>query len=537
MGSAASTSKGAEDQGIVQLERRLQASGDLPFLQRAFSHLSASGSGSMSHSIPSMTLQDCFSLMPLKTRADSTVLVFISQLGPAISHNFFRTPSGQVDWPLFVTGFDRCCKQGLGADRLKSLLTLFGDGESNGPLPGLHLEENKDLVGFVTVDQVHDLLCLCWLMMCHARLRTSIKLAGSANSNEMDITLPDLRPLYNSFYAAATGSYPDKSTDVSSKEEILVERLCSWILTVIPGISECMAQYVQAQLQRLGSENNEVSLLSTRSAWQLQLGLLTSGTAWSIGLSSRDSSTKQLISAAYDLWGGSESYPSLIYRASNHGRGMNRFWTRVEGYKGPLLMLISATTKDGDESESVSKRKKWIVGALIPGGLDNKENFYGSSGCCLFAVAPNFLPLRSTGRETNYVYSYKKTPGTIYRSHPIPEGVGFGGSMGRERLWLDADFAFLTVHHHAVDKTYHSGALVPGQGYAAVQGEVGEVEVWGLGGTDADEQQAKFQHRENLFAEQRRKVDLKSFGNWQDSPEAAMMDMVSNPQKAAREER
>lgn len=75
------------------------------------------------------------------------------------------------------------------------------------------------------------------------------------------------------------------------------------------------------------------------------------------------------------------------------------------------------------------------------------------------------------------------------------------------------------------------------QGYATVQGKVGEVEVWGLGGLDADEQQAKFQHRENLFGEQRRKVDLKSFGNWQDSPEAAMMDMVSNPQKAAREER
>jgi hypothetical protein len=46
----------------------------------------------------------------------------------------------------------------------------------------------------------------------------------------------------------------------------------------------------------------------------VQLGLLTSGTAWSIGLSSRDSSTKQLISAACDLWGGSDSYPSLIYR-------------------------------------------------------------------------------------------------------------------------------------------------------------------------------------------------------------------------------
>lgn len=46
------------------------------------------------------------------------------------------------------------------------------------------------------------------------------------------------------------------------------------------------------------------------------------------------------------------------------------------------------------------------------------------------------------------------------------------------------------------------------QGYATVQGKVGEVEVWGLGGLDADEQQAKFQHRENLFAEQRRKASI-----------------------------
>ena len=45
-----------------------------------------------------------------------------------------------------------------------------------------------------------------------------------------------------------------------------------------------------------------------------------------------------------------------------------------------------------------------------------------------------------------------------------------------------------------------------GQGYAAVMGRVGEVEVWGLGGASADEQQAKYQHRENLFSEQRRKV-------------------------------
>lgn len=45
-----------------------------------------------------------------------------------------------------------------------------------------------------------------------------------------------------------------------------------------------------------------------------------------------------------------------------------------------------------------------------------------------------------------------------------------------------------------------------GQGYGAVKGIVGEVEVWGLGGARADEDQAKYQHRENMFSEQRRKV-------------------------------
>lgn len=67
------------------------------------------------------------------------------------------------------------------------------------------------------------------------------------------------------------------------------------------------------------------------------------------------------------------------------------------------------------------------------------------------------------GRETNYVYSHKRTPGTVYSSHPKPEGVGFGGSQGKERLWLDDEFLNVNIRHHALDKSYHPGPLVPGQ--------------------------------------------------------------------------
>lgn len=77
-----------------------------------------------------------------------------------------------MEWPSFLAGYDTCCKQGLGAVRLKILLSLFLRGkDENNLLPGLHVEGSEDLIGFVTMSQLQDLFSLCWLMMCHARLR------------------------------------------------------------------------------------------------------------------------------------------------------------------------------------------------------------------------------------------------------------------------------------------------------------------------------------------------------------------------------
>ena len=50
-----------------------------------------------------------------------------------------------------------------------------------------------------------------------------------------------------------------------------------------------------------------------------------------------------------------------------------------------------------------------------------------------------------------------------YDPHPKPVGIGFGGSMGNERVFMDEDFAKLTVRHHVVDKTYQPGSLFPNQ--------------------------------------------------------------------------
>lgn len=110
--------------------------------------------------------------------------------------------------------------------------------------------------------------------------------------------------------------------------------------------------------------------------------------------------------------------------------------------------------------------------------------------------------------------------------------------------------------------------FVCAQGFLPTEASVLEVEVWGLGGKSAREIQDSYKKREELFTGQRRKVtkylqefdciwlsyivlmsiflqcrskrlqiDLKTFANWEDSPEKMMMDMMSNPNAVKREDR
>lgn len=67
------------------------------------------------------------------------------------------------------------------------------------------------------------------------------------------------------------------------------------------------------------------------------------------------------------------------------------------------------------------------------------------------------------GKEKNFVYSHLHPPGKAYQPHPKPVGVAFGGTPGNERIFVDDDFAKVTVRHHAIDKTYRSGSLLPDQ--------------------------------------------------------------------------
>ncbi|CAM6100499.1 unnamed protein product [Calypogeia fissa] len=571
MGGAQSSSSNlsaAEEEDRKELESKLRGTGDLAILDRAFSTLTASSSSGKNPTIPAHSLQAVFSLAPISID-DAThpdLAQVLPQIGPAIVKEFFDTENKEeIDWVQLLQGFHKC-SQTTGGNGLKLLFSVFSQATqlTKGPSEPKVLEKAPadsgsyfDMVGYLTGAQLRDFFWLCWLLMCSSRLPRII------GTSKMEAFLPKLDSLLSGAVSACDIS---KSKEVSSEEsglqkELPIMEIQQWALSTISTLGDCLLTYIRAKLDRVtskvqdpvgdkasepttaesssqenpGKSNGKVDTENMPDEHKL---LLQSGVAWAIGLSLRDTAAEILYTASCGLTSSPEcEYPNLLYRSSVNGRGMNRFWTCVQGYGGLTLFLVSASTTD-EASSGTTQGQGFTLGALVPGGFTNKESFYGASGSCLFSLDPVFLPMRSIGREKNFVYSHKNAPGQAYRAQPKPQGIGFGGSSSKERIWLDEEFGTLLVRHHAVDKTYQAGSLVPNQGYGPTSAKIVDIEVWGLGGKHADEEQARFLNREHLFTEQRRKVDLKTmFGTWANSPEKQMLDMVSNPNAPQREER
>lgn len=86
----------------------------------------------------------------------------------------------------------------------------------------------------------------------------------------------------------------------------------------------------------------------------------------------------------------------------------------------------------------------------------------------LIPASPPPPPLKKqykkfAGKEKNFVYSHLHPTGKLYEANPKPVGIGFGGTLGNERIFIDEDFARVSLRHHAVDKTYQPGSLIPNQ--------------------------------------------------------------------------
>ncbi|XWS25879.1 hypothetical protein CRYUN_Cryun27aG0105600 [Craigia yunnanensis] len=312
------------------------------------------------------------------------------------------------------------------------------------------------------------LLWMCWAMLWN--VRTS-KFSGRKGK----LFVPDINHLVLS--AAVSCAEVNSSLDVWDCDvlgldvQLPVGKFLAWALTTASILSDCFTQFVHGRLgssvtaeDESGSSQSVSGVISSKASQAL---LLTHGRAWAISLRSSNTISEEILKTCFagDIVGTDEN---LLY-GSSHGKGLNRFWSNVEGYHGPLLILISATSEDAHQDNS--KTRKWIIRTFTQQGFENKDTFYGSSGN-LYAISPIFHVFSPSGKEKNFMYSHLHPTGRGFESHPKPVGIAFGGTTANERIFIDEDFARVIVRHHAMDKTYQPGSLIPNQVHRAYDGKV-----------------------------------------------------------------
>uniref|UniRef100_A0A0E0PFA0 TLDc domain-containing protein n=1 Tax=Oryza rufipogon TaxID=4529 RepID=A0A0E0PFA0_ORYRU len=562
MGASTSTSNPSLE--AQEQETLASASLALPLLRAAFSRSNGS-------------LAEALSPPPAAFRSDSPPVPprfhdLVARLGPAIASLFFSDvgPAGDAaGWLGFLRGFNRCCARVPASQSLALLLRVYAAACADAGAPcGLQFHPDEDgaggegkVVGELAPGEIAVLLWMCWVMAWSGSA-PGVSGGQEGGGKGEPVLLPDVTHLVLSALVSAGAVADDAGVwgwEVSrGGKGVKVQEFTSWVLSTAAGLGNCLSRYVQERFRSCAADPVEERSVSTgnTSSCNPDVYLLTRGRAWAISLSLRNTLSEKFLSASVI---GMDT-EDLLYRSSVHGKGLSRFWSCVEGYKGPVLILLSAFSRSG--GDNVDTDQRWGIGILTEEGLQNKDTFYGSSaslcstypifrmlppsgmtcaGHFLFTTADSSLrPYCASdlaGKEKNFIYCHLHPQIRVYEAKPKPVGLGFGGTIGNERIFLDEDFSKLTVRHHAVDKTYQHGSLIPNQGYLPVEASVLDVEVWGLGGEATRRQQDMYKKREDIFSEQRRKVDLKTFGNWEDSPEKMMMDMISDPNAVRREDR
>ncbi|CAH9080903.1 unnamed protein product [Cuscuta epithymum] len=536
MGQSSSTDQPSPEQR--EAESLAASTGALPTLQKTFSILS----DPQTNTIPVESLKKCFRFTIENSASEVTSVpeefpVLLSHLSSCIVDLFFLSQKGGVSWVEFLKGYSRCCGRKIASSSFNNLFRVFSMMNSKAGLPEkLQFDPDDDECkanGYLLPLDISMLLWMCWVMWSDCKKLSSTESSGHSG------LLPDVSHLVLSATESCIENCTTKldiweSSTLQTNVQLPAAKITMWALKTLPNLADCLSQFVQARLFYFATHEDKLEqglhfVIDISQRDDSISNLLTRGRAWAISLTLQSTMSEEISKACFSS-SADEMNELILYRSSIHGKGLNRFWSKTEGYNGPLLILVAAYEPNKNDT------RNWIIGILTNQGLESRDSFYGTSGS-LYAISPAFHVYWSSGKEKNVVYSHLHPTARKYEAHPKPVGIAFGGSIGNERIFLDEDFAVVTLRHHAVDKTYQNGPLFPGQGFLPLEASIVDVEVWGLGGKKAKEIQSAYKKREEIFTQQRRKVDLKTFGSWEDSPEKQMMDMVTDPNAVRREDR
>lgn len=186
---------------------------------------------------------------------------------------------------------------------------------------------------------------------------------------------------------------------------------------------------------------------------------------------------------------------------------------------GDDIHMLYSTSRDGFSFRSMAPAIRHYSGELIFvckdsqnrifGAYSNRENWSetpdvfdtGARTTFLFQISPEVRVRHVTMRGgSNCVYFNASNT-----NHPI--GIGFGGQVGTTRLWLDGT-DLSKAHSMDFDATFESGQLLShAEGQQVIESRVQVIEVFGLGGSSALEEQQSRREAEQEARLDRKKVD------------------------------
>jgi hypothetical protein len=193
-----------------------------------------------------------------------------------------------------------------------------------------------------------------------------------------------------------------------------------------------------------------------------------------------------------------------LYSTRSNGIGVGAFGRTLACYLSPTVWLLKTAAGD-------------VLGAFSNVEWRSGPKYFGSGQTELFVVAPEkdgvVTKYTQTGVSHNYLYFHIPNSKATAKGL-IPDGVGIGGQLEGFRVFVDADFK--RGEAASYDSTFNNGLLVPlaakedPNGNSDLVGfEVGEIEVFGLGGQKALDEKLAREQIEIKEAMKRRQVNKK----------------------------
>ncbi|KAL3816629.1 hypothetical protein ACHAXA_004811 [Cyclostephanos tholiformis] len=147
-----------------------------------------------------------------------------------------------------------------------------------------------------------------------------------------------------------------------------------------------------------------------------------------------------------------------IYAGETDGWTFQALENSILGYEGPTILVIQANS-DHDRNATVT------LGAYTASKWEkNKRDFFGTPDCFLFQLQPtlrvlNSLPKSGT-RGGHYMYFHSNTnvqTNNPLRKDDLTEGLGFGGTVRKPRLFIDGNLEYCSVSDQ--DTSFEEGCL------------------------------------------------------------------------------